>query len=87
VQTNGINAGITEANFASAMGRNFSFRQQISVPAKGEYYLRIGMRDLTTGNLGALELPVAAVSKLPPEAEEAPAHGATQAPADKPAAK
>lgn len=88
VQTNGINAGITEANFASAIGRNFSFRQQISVPAKGEYYLRIGMRDLTTGNLGALELPVTAVAKLPPAAEQAPAHEAVQpAPAEKPTAK
>lgn len=88
MQTNGVNAGIAEAHFAAAMGQNFSYRQQISVPVKGEYYLRIGMQDLTTGRVGALELPVASVAKLQPMAEEAPAAGTTQsAPAEKPAAK
>jgi VWFA-related protein len=88
MQTNGISAGFTEEHFASAMGQNFSYRQQISVPAKGEYYLRIGMRDGTSGTLGALELPVASVAKLPPADQVAPAAGAAQpAPTEKPAAK
>ncbi|MGB3629953.1 MAG: hypothetical protein WBA18_10675, partial [Terracidiphilus sp.] len=45
---------------------NFGYRQQISVPVKGEYYLRIGMLDRTSGNMGAIEVPVATVAKLPP---------------------
>ena len=47
--------------------------QQISVPAKGEYYLRIGIRDTASDHVGAVELPVAAVAKLPPVAMPAPA--------------
>jgi VWFA-related protein len=81
MQANGISADIAEAKFATAMSSNFNYRQQISVPVKGEYTLRIGMRDRTTGRVGALEVPVAAVNKLPPMAQEAPV------PADQPAAK
>jgi VWFA-related protein len=81
MQTNGINAGLTESGYAAAMSTNFSFRQQVSVPVKGEYYLRLGMRDRSTGNVGALELPVEAVARLPLQAEQSPA------PADKPAEK
>ena len=66
LQTNGVNANLPEVEFANAMNRNFSYRQQISVPVKGEYYLRIGMRDASTDNVGALELPVPAVAKLTP---------------------
>jgi len=39
--------------------------QQISVPVKGEYYLRLGMRDIASDHVGAVELPVATVAKLP----------------------
>jgi hypothetical protein len=66
MQTNGVSATIPEATFAGAMGHNFSYLQQISVPAKGDYVLRIGMRDATTDNVGAIELPVKAVAKLAP---------------------
>jgi hypothetical protein len=41
------------------------FVQDISVPLKGECFLRIGVHDETTNKVGALELPIAAVSKLP----------------------
>lgn len=37
----------------------------LSVPAKGDHFLRIGVRDPATNNIGALEVPVAAVGKLP----------------------
>jgi hypothetical protein len=91
MQTNGVNATIAADKYANAMGHNFTYAQQISVPVKGEYFLRIGMRDGATDNVGALELPVAAVAKLPPMTTQAPAVGAaagtgTSAPAsgDKP---
>jgi hypothetical protein len=41
------------------------FKQEISVPVKGEYFLRIGVHDPATDKVGAVELPVAEVSKLP----------------------
>jgi VWFA-related protein len=67
-QANGIAAGIPDAKFADTLKRNFVYRQQISVPVKGEYYFRIGMRDRNTDNVGALEIPIGAVAKLQPAA-------------------
>lgn len=72
-QFNGIGATIPDARFASVQNGNIKYVQQISVPAKGEYYLRLGMRDDTTDHVGAVEMPVAAVAKLPPVAMPAPA--------------
>jgi VWFA-related protein len=63
-QTNGITMNISDAKFADLMKRDFIYRQQVSVPAKGEYYLRIGIRDRNSDNVGALEVPVAQVAKL-----------------------
>jgi hypothetical protein len=40
------------------------YRQEISVPVKGEYFLRIGVHDLTSDKVGALEVPVDSVSHL-----------------------
>jgi hypothetical protein len=65
-QANGIVAGIPDAKLADTLKRDIIYRQQISVPAKGEYYFRIGMRDRNTDNVGALEIPSAVVAKLPP---------------------
>lgn len=72
-QFNGINAAIPEARFASVQSGNLKYVQQISVPVKGEYYLRIGIRDDASDHVGAVELPVAEVAKLPPAPGPAPA--------------
>ena len=65
-QFNAIGAAIPDARFASVQSGNIKYVQQISVPAKGEYYLRIGIRDIASDHVGAVELPVADVAKLPP---------------------
>ena len=46
-------------------------KQELDAPAKGQYYLRIGMHDPTSDHVGAVELPlsavkVAAAAKLAP---------------------
>ncbi|MGO8756849.1 MAG: VWA domain-containing protein [Terracidiphilus sp.] len=64
VQINGVKAGIPAAKWADLLHRNLGYVQQISVPVKGEYYLRIGVRDANADRVGALELPVAAVARL-----------------------
>jgi VWFA-related protein len=66
MQSNAINANIPEAAFADPKSHGLTYHQQISVPVKGEYFLRIGMRDASTDNVGALELPIASVAKLTP---------------------
>ncbi len=68
LQSNVIGGDVPAGKFAAAMQHNLEYRQQISVPVKGEYYLRVGMRDASTDRVGALELPVTAVAKLPPAA-------------------
>jgi VWFA-related protein len=80
-QANGIVANVPDAKLADMLKRNLVYRQQISVPAKGEYYFRIGMRDRNTDNVGALEFPLTAVAKLQPAtATAAPAGGASAKP-------
>jgi hypothetical protein len=54
------------------------YNQQISVPAKGDYSLRIGVHDLVSDHVGALEFPISSLSNLPP-----PATPAAIAPASK----
>jgi VWFA-related protein len=65
-QSGEIKAGIPAARFASLQKTGIRFRQEISVPVKGELFLRIGIHDEATGRVGAVELPISAVSKLPP---------------------
>jgi VWFA-related protein len=79
-QTNSIRVNLSSAQFASALNSFFSYRQQISVPVKGEYYLRVGLRDAAADRVGALELPVAEVARLKPIA----AQGEASAPAAPP---
>jgi VWFA-related protein len=75
MQTDAINAGFTSERYAAFLKSPLAYRQQISVPTKGEYYLRVGLRDDTADHVGALELPVASVAKLPPASTLAPAPG------------
>ena len=76
MQMNGINASFSAERYASFLKNPLTYRQQISVPVKGEFYLRLGLRDDTADHVGALELPVAAVSKLTPASTAAPGSGA-----------
>lgn len=62
----GIDSNIHADQFASMLHTGIRFHQDISVPAKGECFLRIGVHDETSNRVGAVELPIAAVSKLPP---------------------
>ena len=70
---NKINAKIKSTYYTAfqqpGLHPGFQYRQEISVPAKGEYYLRVGVHDLTTNRVGAIELPVSVVSVLPPLSE------------------
>jgi hypothetical protein len=77
VQVNGVGAAIPEAQFASVQNGNIKFVQQISVPAKGDYYLRLGMRDVDSDHVGAVEFPVNVVAKLPAVAVPLPAAATT----------
>lgn len=71
-QTSHIKRDFPASRFASLSQRGIRFRQEISVPVKGEFSLRIGVHDMATNRVGAVEIPVDMVSKLPPFSESAP---------------
>ncbi|HEY6376821.1 MAG TPA: VWA domain-containing protein, partial [Edaphobacter sp.] len=73
-----VNANLPQAAYAASLRSGLQFHQQISVPAKGAYYLRIGIHDVAGDHVGAIEIPIAAVSKLPPA--DAPAAPPAKAP-------
>lgn len=68
----GIHTDVPADQYAGLLKSGIRFHQDISVPVKGEFFLRIGIHDETTNKVGAVELPVAAVSKLPPLAATGP---------------
>jgi hypothetical protein len=71
-QINEIKSTIKSAYYAAlrqpGLHPGFQYQQEISVPVKGEYYLRVGIHDLATNRVGALQLPVSLVSVLPSSA-------------------
>jgi VWFA-related protein len=66
--------------FADVRKNGATFHQEISVPAKGEYFLRSAIHDLATDHVGAIEVPISAVAHLAP----APAAPSAPAPAQTP---
>jgi VWFA-related protein len=71
VVTNDLSAGFTRAQYASLIQRGLPFHQEISVPVKGLYMLRVAIHDLKSDRVGALEAPVTAVGQLAPNASSA----------------
>lgn len=59
-------ADLTPAFYNLALHTGLFFHQEISVPLKGEFYLRIGVHDVTADHDGAVEIPLASVKNLLP---------------------
>lgn len=59
---------VPAANLPRLQQEGLKMRQVISVPDKGTYFLRIGIHDLLSNHVGTVELPIAAIKKLPPPA-------------------
>ncbi len=60
-------------NLARLSGSGVPFHQVISVPASGDFYLRVGVHDLVSNRVGAVEVPISSIKGLAP----APLPGAT----------
>jgi hypothetical protein len=54
----------TEEEIRKAVVHGLQFNQPISAPAKGEYFLRIAVRDRNRDHYGAVEVPVSEVRNL-----------------------
>jgi VWFA-related protein len=57
---------LTPADYNTLLTGGMAFHQEISVPVKGEHYLRTAIHDLISDRVGAVEIPVAQVAKLDP---------------------
>jgi VWFA-related protein len=57
---------LAPALYDRALHTGLFFHQEISVPLKGEFYLRIGVHDDVADHDGAVEIPVDSVKDLPP---------------------
>ena len=58
---------LPDKEYARLLRGTLPLHQQISVPAKGTFYLRIGIYNKTNDTVGAIEVPVGIVKDLPPE--------------------
>jgi len=61
-----LHADLKAQVYASFTQHPFSYNQDISVPEKGPYFLRIAVQDGNSGRVGAVEVPVDSVKGLAP---------------------
>jgi VWFA-related protein len=66
VAENKTNANLAPAAYQEFLRHGIPWHQEVSVPVKGDYYLRIGIHDLTGDRVGAVEVPIATIKDLPP---------------------
>jgi len=59
-------ANLDTAHLASFRTHGIPWHQEISVPVKGTYYLRIGLHDVIGDRVGTVEVPIASVKNLAP---------------------
>ncbi len=61
-----VRMNLTAENARSLLNTGIPVQQIISVPARGEFFLRIGVHDLIGDRVGALEVPLSIIKNLPP---------------------
>jgi VWFA-related protein len=66
------------------VARGIQYRQEISAPAKGEYFLRIAVHDLTHDRIGAVEVATSEVKNLQPPTTPPPPPTPSLSPATEP---
>jgi hypothetical protein len=71
--SNRLHTRLTPAEYNTLLAGSMAFHQQVSVPVKGKYFLRTAIHDMVSDNVGAVEVPVDAVSRLDPLKEVAAA--------------
>jgi VWFA-related protein len=63
-QTNNVNVFAKPEGYQEFLKGGVTYQQQIAVPAKGEFYLRVGVHDLIGDKIGAIEVPAAGVGRV-----------------------
>ena len=77
--SNRLHSTMSPAEYARMLKGQLAFHQEISVPVKGNYFLRTAIHDMISDRVGAVEVPIAVVARLEPlQAETAPAPALSQ---------
>ena len=70
--TNVAHANFSADKYQALLKQGLYVRQDVDTPAKGEYFLRIGMHDPISDHVGAVEVPLSAISPEPSPIAAAP---------------
>jgi hypothetical protein len=49
---------LSDAHYRRMLQDGVPVRQEIAVPVKGNYFLRVGVHDVASDHIGAIEIPV-----------------------------
>jgi len=49
---------MSEDRYRQLLAHGLQAQEQIAVPVKGNYFLRVGVHDVPSDHIGALEIPV-----------------------------
>jgi VWFA-related protein len=82
--TNTLHIDSTLDEIKKNVSQGIQYRQEISAPAKGEYFLRIIVHDLPRDRFGAVEVATSEVRKLPPATATPPTSTPPPTPATAP---
>jgi VWFA-related protein len=63
-QSNQVNVFANQTAIQQVLKEGVRYQQQIAVPAKGEYYLRMGVHDMIGDKVGVIEIPVASIARM-----------------------
>jgi hypothetical protein len=64
--SNTLTATLSLAQRNKLIHSGFPFHQEVSVPLNGVYSIRVGIHDINSDHIGAVEIPVASLKDLPP---------------------
>jgi VWFA-related protein len=59
-----IHADVKRDSYIRLLDTGLSFHQEVGVPAAGTYFLRIGVHDISSDKVGAIEIPTSAVKDI-----------------------
>ena len=64
--SNRLRSVLSPADYRKLLAGGMAFHQQISVPVKGEYFVRTAIHDMVSDRVGAVEVPVESIARLEP---------------------
>jgi VWFA-related protein len=65
LQSNPVNVFVKPEGYRDFLKEGIRYQQQIAVPTKGEYFVRVGIHDMIGDKVGAVEVPAAAIANAP----------------------